>query len=339
MPIARGRTRERALSVLLVAGGAVGLAAFAYLGGAGSLVSALTRITWWQFALVCAVYGVSVIADTLGWRYALGRGQSPRFLRLLAAKCAGEAVNVVTALGSVGGEATKAWLLRRDVPYEASVPSLIVAKTSLVLAQALLIAVGILVAWTTGVGGPTLLVVMSALLLVEVIGVGGFLGVQLAGVVGRAGRALAWLGVDRTVHAQRLDDALRRFYRREWRSFLLSAGFHFVGWLVGAAEAFLILSAIGLPASLVVATIVEALGSGVRFATFFVPASLGALEGANAGAFAAFGWAVSAGLAFSVVRRARQAVWIGVGIAILLATSARGAVAGPRLRPAPSGGR
>ena len=46
---------------------------------------------------------------------------------------------------------------------------------------------------------------------------------QLAGVVGRAGRALAWLGADRTGHAQRLDDALRRFYRREWRWFLASA--------------------------------------------------------------------------------------------------------------------
>jgi hypothetical protein len=170
---------------------------------------------------------------------------------------------VVTALGSVGGEATKAWLLRRDVPY-------------------------------------------------EVIVVGVFLGVQLGGVVGRAGRALAWLGADRTGHAERLDVALRRFYRREWRSFLVSAAFHFVGWLIGAVEAFLILAALGLPASLVVATVIEALGSGVRFATFFLPASLGAFEGANAGAFGAFGWAVSAGLAFSVVRRARQAVWIGV---------------------------
>ena len=329
----------RALPVVLAAAGTLGLVVFAYLSGAESLVSTLTRIMWWQFGLVCAVYGVGVIADTFGWRYALGRGQSPRFLRLLAAKCAGEAVNVVTALGSVGGEATKAWLLRRDVPYEASVPSLIVAKTSLVLAQALLIVVGILVAWTTGAGGPTLLLAMSALLVVEVIGVGGFLGVQLGGVVGRAGRALAWLGADRAGHAQRLDHALRRFYRREWRSFLLSAGFHFVGWLVGAVEAFLILAALGLPVSLVVATVIEALGSGVRFATFFVPASLGALEGANAGAFGALGWAASAGLAFSVVRRARQAVWIGLGFAILLATNARSVVPGPPLRPVPSGGR
>jgi hypothetical protein len=333
----KGRV-TRALPVLLVGAGAVGLVVAAHLGGTESLVSALSRVTWWQFGLVCAVYGVSVIADTLGWRYALGRDQSPRFLRLLAVKCAGEAVNVVTALGSVGGEATKAWLLRRDVPYERSIPSLIVAKTSLVLAQLLLIVAGTLVAWTTGAGGPTLLLAMSALLLVEVIGVGGFLGVQLGGVVGRAGRALAWLGADRAGRAQRLDDALRRFYRREWRSFLASAGFHFVGWLIGAVEAFLILAALGLPASLVAATVIEALGSGVRFVTFFVPSSLGALEGANAGAFGTLGWAASAGLAFSAVRRARQAVWIGVGLAILLATHARGVVAGPPFGPVPSGG-
>jgi hypothetical protein len=261
----------------------LGLVVFAYLSGAESLVSTLTRIMWWQFGLVCAVYGVGVIADTFGWRYALGRGQSPRFLRLLAAKC-GEAVNVVTALGSVGGEAIKAWLLRRDVPYEASVPSMIVAKTSLVLAQAP-DRRGILVAWTTGAGGPTLLLAMSALLVVEVIGVGGFLGVQLGGgVVGRPPRPRAAAGSRPAPVLPPRVAVLPPL-----------GGLPLRGLAGGAVEAFLILAALGLPASLVVATVIEAHGSGVRFATFFVPASLGALEGANAGAFGALGWAASAG--------------------------------------------
>jgi glycosyltransferase 2 family protein len=99
------------------------------------------------------------------------------------------------------------------------------------------------------------------------------------------------------------------------------------------AEALLILAVFGLPASLLVATVIEAFGSGVRFATFFVPASLGALDGANAGAFAALGWTASARLAFSVVRRARQAVWIGVGLVILLARNASLVIAAPHLRP------
>ena len=96
------------VSILLVTAGALALVAFAYVTGTESLLSALTRITWWQFVLGCAVYGAGVIADTLGWQYTLGRDRAPRFLSLMAAKCAGEAVNVVTALGSIGGEATKA---------------------------------------------------------------------------------------------------------------------------------------------------------------------------------------------------------------------------------------
>ena len=77
--------------------------------------------------------------------------------------------------------------------------------------------------------------------------------------------------------------------------------------------------ALDVRASVAVATLIEALGSGVRFATFLVPASLGPFEAANAAAFAALGFGAGAGLAFSLVRRARQAVWVAIGIVVLLA--------------------
>jgi len=64
--------------------------------------------------------------------------------------------------------------------------------------------------------------------------------------------------------------------------------------------------------------VIEALGSGVRFASFMVPAGLGVFEGANAAAFGALGFGAAAGLAFSVVRRARQVAWIVVGLLVLL---------------------
>ncbi len=331
--LARGGVR--ALQLILLPGGVLGLLALVYYLGAGSIAAALSRITWEQFVLVGIVHGVSVLVDTLGWRYTLVANR-PSFQRLLAAKSAGEAVNVLSALGSVGGEAVKAWLLRRDLSYEASVPSLILAKTAEVVAQTLLLVVGIWIAWTTGMGGPALLTGMAYLLLAQVIGVGGFVGVQVAGVVGKAGRALAWTGVGGLGHAHRLDDALRGFYRDEWRSFLLSVGLHFAGWLIGAVEALLILRSLDLPASLPTATVVEALGAGVRFATFFVPASLGTLEGANAAAFTAFGWAAGAGLAFTLVRRARQAVWIALGVAILVVMGRTRAVAIEPVGPLPS---
>ena len=44
---------------------------------------------------------------------------------------------------SVGGEAVKAWLIRRDVAYEESVPSVVIAKTTLTIAQALFLLIGV----------------------------------------------------------------------------------------------------------------------------------------------------------------------------------------------------
>ena len=227
---------------------------------------------------------------------------------------------MVTALGGVGGEAVKAWILRRDIPYEASVPSLILAKTAEVVAQALLLLTGIIVAWTTGVVGGALLSSMCYLFVVQTIAVGGFILVQVSGGVGRVGRLMTWMGGGRLVG--KVDGAVRKFYRTHWRALLRSIGFHYASWLVGAVEALVVLQSLHVTVSLVAAVVIEGLGTGVRFATFFVPASLGTLEGAYAAAFTAFGWAAGDGLAFSLVRRARQAVWIGLGLVTLVAMGA-----------------
>lgn len=324
----------RALRIVLLAGGVLGVLALVYYLGAGSIASALTRITWWLFVLVCLVYGLNLTVDTIAWRYTLARDRPAPFHKLMAARCAAEAVGVLSALSAVGGEAIKAWLLRRDIPYRESMPSLILAKTAEVASQALLLVVGILVGSITGTVGPAFLKAMGYLLLVEVIAVGGFFWVQVAGVVGKTGRILTWVGVGGDRHAQRLDEALRGFYRYEWRRFLVSTGLHFAGWLLGVVEAFLILRSLELSGSLAIATVIEALWSGVRFATFFVPASLGPLEGANAAAFAAVGFGASAGLAFTLIRRARQAVWIVVGVVILVAMGPTRSLAGEQERAA-----
>jgi len=79
-----------------------------------------------------------------------------------------------------------------------------------------------------------------------------------------------------------------------------------------------ILHVLEIPVGVVTAIVIEAVGSGVRFASFLVPGSLGVLEGANTGVFDALRLGASAGLAFSLVRRARQGVWIGIGLIVLV---------------------
>jgi uncharacterized membrane protein YbhN (UPF0104 family) len=257
----------RAIKTVCLLLGAALLGVLVYRVGAEPILETLGRLAWWQFVLVCLPYALTMAADTLGWRFAFARDRAP-FWRLYGARLAGEALNVVTAVGAVGGEAAKAWLVRRDVSYEESVPSVVIAKTTITIAQALFLVLGLAVAWGALPPGSEILRGMLWLLLIEVLAV---------------------------------------------------IGFPLLGWLLGVVEAMVVLWALGVDAPVAVATLIEALGSGVRFATFLVPASLGPFEAANAAAFAARGFGAGAGLAFSLVRRARQAVWVVVGIVALLA--------------------
>jgi hypothetical protein len=229
----------------------------------------------------------------------------------------------------------KAWLIKRDVPYEESVPAVIAAKTATVVAQALFLAVGVVIAFAMLTWRSPFMSGMLWLLAIEIVAVAGFLATQRTGVLGRAGRLLRLFGMSAAdAHAARLDRSLREYYREHSGRFLLSVGWHGVGCLIAVVETLLVMVAIGVPTGLAEATVIDALGSGIRFATFFVPASVGALEGANAAAFSALGFGAGAGLAYSLVRRARQAIWIAIGIAILAVMRARhGAPEAETVRP------
>jgi len=290
--------------------------------GSDEAVTATARALGWRSLLVCLPFALIMSVDTLGWRYAFAYDRVP-FLRLVAARIAGEAVNVMTAVAPVGGDAIKVWFLRPHVPYQESIASVIVAKTTITLSQALFLLIGVMAAVALAVDA-RLVRAMLWLLLVELIGAGGFLAVQVAGSLSRGARLLSRVKkLDALAGAENLDRTLQSFYRREWRRFALSVGFHLLGWLMGALETWLFLRVLQIPASLTTALVIETLGSAVRFATFFVPGSLGALEGANTAAFAALGLGAPAGLAFSLLRRLRQVVWIGLGVLVFLLARAR----------------
>src|SRR5260370_35664014 len=102
--------------------------------GWAPVLEALARLTWWQLVLVCLPYAAIMAVDTLGWRFAFPRDAAP-FRRLFGARLAGEALNLVTAVGSVGGGAGKAWPIRRAVGYAGGVPAGVIARTTLPIGQ------------------------------------------------------------------------------------------------------------------------------------------------------------------------------------------------------------
>ena len=202
-----------------------------------------------------------------------------------------------------------------------SLPSLIIVKTTMAASQGLFLLLGILVARHTLQAGMPLVQGMEWLLAVEVIAVAGFVGVQMVGLLGGGGRLLGQLrsvaaigAGDTLVHADR---AIATFYRRQPTRLTLSVLFNLLGWVAGAVETWLILRFLGAPLPAPTVLVIEAFGTGIRFATFFVPASLGTMEGGNVAIFLALGLDGALGLSVSLVRRVRQAAWVALGLVLL----------------------
>jgi uncharacterized membrane protein YbhN (UPF0104 family) len=121
------------------------------------------------------------------------------------------------------------------------------------------------------------------------------------------------------------------FYRKEPGRLALSITCHFLGWVLGTLEAYLILWALGRPVSLATAMVIDAFGSGIGFAAFLVPARLGAAEAGQVAVFLALGLGAPAGLTFALVQRLREVAWTAIGF---LALTTLRATAPPRARAA-----
>ena len=247
---------------------------------------------------------------------------------------AGEAFNLTTP-AALGGEAVKAWLLRGHVPLDASLASVIVAKTTITIAQGIFLLLGVVVAWSTILQGSLLLYGMLWLLALETIALSLFVLVQTRGMLGWVGPAA------RSAGSRRRPGPLdARPGRRRTRPVLpdgpgrlaLSIAFHFGAWFLGSLETWLILRFLGVEVSFATATVIEAFGTAIKVATFLIPASLGALEGGFLATFVALGLSAPAAISFSLVRRVREVVWIAIGLVVF-------AVMRPREPLGPSGER
>ena len=318
----------RVARVLMLALGATLLAVLVWRNDPATLLASIQQLSWRLLIVLAFPFVVVNALDTLGWRFAFRRDRVP-FATLFSARLAGEAFNLTTPTASVGGEAVKAWLVRRHVSASEGFTSVIVAKTTITAAQGLLLLVGLPCAWLLLPHDSPLLHGMAWLLGLEVLAVAAFGLAQTRGVLGGGGRALGRVGFAGRLAGslQRVDHSLAHFYRRQPVRLTLSVLFHFLGWLAGALEAWLILNLLGIEVSLLTATLIEAFSTSIRFATFMVPASLGALEGGHVAIFASLGLGATAGMSFSLVRRLREATWIGVGFVALAASQ--------RLAPTP----
>ncbi len=312
----------RVTRIALLLGGA---ALFAWLLTQAELAAVLTQVAAVGvagFALLLAVYAVEFLCDAFAWQLTLdGTPRTARWTaRLYAVRLAGECWNVLTPLGGIGGEPVKALILKRryGLPFTASGASLVLAKTANVLSLVAFLAVGFVVMsddpripaearTLSGVGLALLSAGIGAFWLVQRLRLGSLLASRAARRHPRLTRALTAM--------QDLDRRLVTFYSTSPGRLALVLALGMANWMLGALGVWLTLTLMGVPATFQDAWIIEAVAQMVRAATFFIPASLGAQDGAVMLIAGAITGDAGSGLAVALLRRARELVWILAGLA------------------------
>jgi putative membrane protein len=261
----------------------------------------------WGILLVVLVRSVTVAVAGAGWWLLFPAKARPQLGPCLFLRFIREAINVLLPVAQVGGDVIGARLLTTyAVPGALAAASVIVDILIQAAAQFLFAALGLVM--LTALGADHALARSTAIgLAIAALLLAGFYFAQRRGgqrvlqsIVPRLAKEREWrvLGtIDAVYHNLAMIYAARS-------SLIASSIVHMAGWVVGAAEVWLVFAFMGHPIGIAEALIIESLMHAVRGAAFAVPSALGAQEGALVLLCAVFGIPPEQAIALSLVKRA-----------------------------------
>jgi uncharacterized membrane protein YbhN (UPF0104 family) len=279
-------------------------------------------------------------------------GRHAPFSRYLALTLSTEALTMSVPAGAALSESVTFYLLHRwcGIPGPQGVAGIAARRALIVLANAVYVAIALALGFghlerasRPLIGGPWLpwLVVLSGLgLLAVALALGGAL---LSGTV--ASRIFAWLkrlpGQRVRAYVEAREAAFSATDRHaaalgERRSALAAAALLLLGmWLAEGAETYFFLRLLGVDVSLSEVLSFEVVLALLRAAAFMVPAGLGVQDAGYVAFLTALGVpaAATVGAAFVLIKRAKELVWIALGLLVFF-----GGRAAFRPAPAPMGG-
>ncbi len=294
--------------------------------GFGNIEGYLRQMGWSALPILI-IYPLIFFFDTLGWLYAFPKSLPKHipFLDLYFIRIIGETMNcIIPWAASLGGEPLKVQLLksRHGISLAEGYASILIVHTTFWISLNCFV-IGAIV-FTLKSLPLTPILWHSVLIFLVVLGVVAALLVAGLhwGIFERfhsIGEAFKWWGEHSHEKKQKfisLDRDIKTFYTENKSRFFLSSFFNLLGWLMGMFEVYFIGRALGLPIGITEAWLLEALIQVLRIVTFFIPSSIGTQEGGIVLIFSQFGFAGPASLAFAIVRRIREMIWIGFGLVL-----------------------
>lgn len=336
------QSRHRQLVGLLSA--AVGILLFVYAvrrAGFAEVARGVARIGW-GFVLVLGLSGLRLAARSLAWIRCFEPGirdqgsgtegsqetkgsepYSGHGLRPGAAFRAilvGEALGNITPLGLFISEPAKATFVRETVPISSGLPALAVENILYSVSVALVIGAGMLVLLGR-------FDIPAAVRLGGVAALGFVVIVLGTAALVMTGRWRPASGAMRLVLRTSSESWIDRIAGLEERIYgfarahpgriptiaALELGFH----VAGVAEAYLVLSWLGVPVTLVTAFVLESVNRIINVAFRFVPLRLGVDEAGSGLLTQVLDLGAPTGVSLAIIRKARVLIWSAAGMALL----------------------
>ena len=310
--------RRRLVTAACTVGGAALFAWAVRRAGVAEIADGIRRVGW-GLAVVLLLQGFRFALRTVSWRLCMPPGAHLTFRQAFGAFLAGDAIGSVTPLGLLASEPTKVFLTRHHLATGASVASLAVENLVYSASVFAVVTVGLLsVLMTVPLPSPWQTTIVGALgVLIGVVALAVYL-LQRPAAINPAGSP--WR---RRLGGVRL--AIVEFSRtngaRLWRAFGVDAAFH----SLAVVEVFLTLRWLlgDQSPTFVQALAFETLNRVVTVAFKFVPFRVGVDEAISGAVAPLLAVNPAAGVALAVVRKVRNVLWSGVGLAVIAAHPAQ----------------
>ena len=312
-------SRARHARVVLFLAGVALAGVLVWRTGWPAIQANLASIGWWFFGLT-ALYLFAEIAFVLGWRSVMEPcpplSSLPELLRIYLV---GNALNYL-APGSVAGEPVRVSMLRHRMETPSAIASVAIFKHAHMTSQFFFVAVGLGSAVVffdlpRGVRWAALasLGILCGLLFLVTWGLQKGSFAPILSFLSRF-KPLAMRLAHHREGAYHLDEMIRRFYVRRRPHFFSAAGWCLLGWCGGLLETYIVLRLLAPGRGWATALAVESLAMLLNNMFLFVPGRAGTAEGVRTGVFVLLGMPASTGVAYGLVRRARELLWILPGL-------------------------
>lgn len=278
----------------------------------------------WALPGATAIHMGQLALSALAWGVAL---DGVSFLTVYRVRWIREAVNSLLPVAQIGGPVVGARLL-----VQAGVtPARAGAATTLDL--------------MTEAAGQIVFTLAAVAVVASVSNDRSWTGWTAGGLVATVAGLAALVGIQRA-GGLRLVEVMTEWLMRRWPALPLAGlrglhadlmqlqarpsviargvAWHTLSWAMGAAEVWVILHAIGQPMSIGACFVIESFGMMARSAAFAVPGAVGVQEGGFVLAAGLFGIPAETAVALSVLKRIRELIVGGVGIAVWLRPKRRG---------------